>query len=96
MFDVILKGGEVFDGTGAESTITDVGVSDGKIVEIGDLSKSKAAQMIDASGLTVAPGAADSAPGGTGVPSRTRGPQAASAAPPAAMPSEERICLRFR
>ncbi|WP_298914113.1 amidohydrolase family protein [uncultured Roseobacter sp.] len=59
MFDVILKGGEVLDGTGAESMTADVGVTDGKIVEIGDLSKSTAAREINVSGLTVSPGFVD-------------------------------------
>ncbi|WP_300034040.1 amidohydrolase family protein [uncultured Roseobacter sp.] len=59
MFDVILKGGEIFDGSGAAGVVTDLGVTDGKISEIGDLSKSTADRTIDVSGLTVAPGFVD-------------------------------------
>ncbi|WP_299613242.1 amidohydrolase family protein [uncultured Tateyamaria sp.] len=59
MFDVILKGGEVFDGTGTAGVVTDVGVMNGKIATVGDLSKSSAAQVIDVRGLTVAPGFVD-------------------------------------
>ena len=59
MFDIILKGGEVFDGTGAQGVVTDVGVSEGRIAEIGDLSKAGGAEVIDVTGLTVAPGFVD-------------------------------------
>jgi N-acyl-D-aspartate/D-glutamate deacylase len=59
MFDVILKGGEVFDGSGAESTLTDIGISDGRITELGNLDNDTSAQIIDVSGLAVAPGFID-------------------------------------
>ncbi len=59
MFDTILKGGEVFDGTGAAGVVTDVGVREGRIAEIGDLGASDATRVIDVTGLTVAPGFVD-------------------------------------
>ena len=34
MFDLILKGGEVFDGTGAKGFTGDVGIKDGMITEV--------------------------------------------------------------
>jgi N-acyl-D-aspartate/D-glutamate deacylase len=49
----------VLDGTGAPATVTDVGIRDGLIAEVGDLSAASATRRIDASGLTVAPGFID-------------------------------------
>lgn len=56
-FDLIIRGGEVVnqDGRGA----ADVGVRDGKIVEIGDLATQSAGEVVDARGLTVLPGVMD-------------------------------------
>ncbi|MEW9920146.1 amidohydrolase family protein [Marimonas sp. MJW-29] len=62
MFDLILKGGEVFDGTGAASFIGDVVVKDGRIAEVaaeGQINPARAAEVIDVSGLTVSPGFVD-------------------------------------
>lgn len=55
MYDVIVKGGTVVDGTGAAPFTADVAVSDGVIVEIGQLD-GVARQTIDADGAIVAPG----------------------------------------
>lgn len=57
-FDLLLKGGEVVnhDGRGR----ADVGVRDGKIVEIGDLSQASAGETVDCTGLHVLPGVIDS------------------------------------
>jgi len=55
-FDVIVRHGEVIDGTGAEGVVEDVGVRKGIIVALGDLSAAKAMKVIEAKGLVVAPG----------------------------------------
>ena len=55
-FDVIVRGGMVYDGTGVASVVADVGIVADKIQEIGDLSGASATLEIDASGLAVAPG----------------------------------------
>ena len=59
MFDLVIEGGQVFDGTGAESTIADVAVRDGRIVALGDLGDSDASQRLNARGLLVTPGFID-------------------------------------
>ena len=56
-FDLILKGGAVVNHNG--SGIADVGVTDGKIVEVGDLSQCDAGEVMDCAGLTVLPGVID-------------------------------------
>lgn len=58
MLDVVLKGGQIVDGTGSVSTTGSVGVRDGKIVAIGEVDV-PAATTIDADGLVVAPGFVD-------------------------------------
>ena len=58
-FDLIILGGQVVDGTGNPWLRTDVGVRGARITRIGDLSAATAMRVIDASGLTVAPGFID-------------------------------------
>ena len=58
MHDLIIKGGTVVDGTGAEPYTADVAVSDGKIVDVGRINET-AHRTIDADGLTVTPGFVD-------------------------------------
>jgi N-acyl-D-amino-acid deacylase len=55
-FDVVIRGGMVFDGTGAAGRRADVGLRGDRIAAIGDLSGRPAHTAIDASGLAVAPG----------------------------------------
>ncbi len=57
--DLIIRGGTVVDGTGRPRFRADVGVADGMIAEVGDLSTAGAAQILDADGLVVAPGFID-------------------------------------
>lgn len=55
-FDVIIKGGTVYDGTGRKPVRSDIGIKDDKVASIGDLSRAKANLVIDAKGMAVAPG----------------------------------------
>lgn len=55
-YDVIIKNGIVYDGTGSPGVNADVGIEDDRIVKIGDLSEYEASQLIDAEGKAVAPG----------------------------------------
>ena len=55
-YDVILRGGTVFDGTGAPGRRSDVGLRGDRIAAVRDLSAAQAPVLIDASGLAVAPG----------------------------------------
>jgi N-acyl-D-aspartate/D-glutamate deacylase len=57
-YDILIKNGRVVDGSGGPSYRSDVGVKDGKIVEIGKLS-GPAGRTIDADGMVVAPGFID-------------------------------------
>ena len=59
MFDTIIRGGTVIDGTGRPGFLADVAVSGGKIAAVGDLRGAEAAEVIDAAGLTVTPGFID-------------------------------------
>jgi N-acyl-D-aspartate/D-glutamate deacylase len=58
-FDLIVRGGTVVDGTGAEPRTADVGVKDGVIAEVGDLHGSTATTELDADGALVTPGFVD-------------------------------------
>ena len=59
-YDVVLRGGQVVDGTGAPAHQADVAIRDGRIAAVGDLSGAVAEQNLDATGLYVAPGFIDS------------------------------------
>lgn len=58
-FDIIIKGGHVIDGSGKKEFLADVGIKDGKILEIGNLNSVNAEIIIDAKGLKVVPGFID-------------------------------------
>src|SRR6476646_9927650 len=58
-YDVLITGGSVLNGEGTPAVRADVGIRDGRIATIGDLSAAAATRRIDASGLTVAPGFID-------------------------------------
>lgn len=55
-FDVIIKGGTVYDGTGGEPKHVDLALRGDRIVGLGDFRTAKAKNIVDASGLAVAPG----------------------------------------
>lgn len=59
MYDVILKGGEVFDGTGADGFVGNVAIQDGLICAISREPLADAKEVIDVTGLTVSPGFVD-------------------------------------
>jgi len=55
-FDVIIKGGTVYDGTSAEPRQADVAIRGDRIAGVGDFKSAKAKTVIDAKGFAVAPG----------------------------------------
>ena len=55
-FDVIIRGGTVYDGTGAEPRQIDVAIRGDRIAALGDFKSAKAKTVVDAKGLAVAPG----------------------------------------
>ena len=55
-FDVLIRGGTVYDGTGARGRTADVGIRGDRIAAIGNLSTAGAKRVIEARGLAVAPG----------------------------------------
>ncbi|VTU17843.1 D-aminoacylase [Variovorax sp. SRS16] len=59
-FDLLIRNGTVIDGTKAPRFDADVGITDGRIAAIGDLSQCTAVQTLDATGRIVAPGFIDS------------------------------------
>jgi N-acyl-D-amino-acid deacylase len=58
-FDVVITNGHIIDGTGSPWYSGDVGIRDGKIAAIGNLSDASRARTIDAHGMVVAPGFID-------------------------------------
>ena len=58
MYDLILKGGRIYDGSGMPSFNADIAVRDGRIAAIGRIDDT-ATQVLDAGGLAVAPGIID-------------------------------------
>lgn len=59
MFDVLLRGGVVVDGTGGPSRQADVAIQGERIVEIGPLPEATAQVVLDITGKVVAPGFID-------------------------------------
>ena len=57
--DIVIKGGTVVDGTGADRTRADIAIKDDRIVAIGELRDVSASRVIDASNRIVAPGFID-------------------------------------
>ncbi len=58
MLDYLIRGGTIVDGTGKPGVKGDVGIRDGKIITVGEVSED-AAEVFDADGLVVAPGFID-------------------------------------
>src|SRR5215211_2033237 len=57
--DLVVRGGQVVDGTGQPPQRIDVGIRGDRIAELGDLTAAAAGRVIDARGLVVAPGFID-------------------------------------
>lgn len=75
-YDVIIRNGKVFDGTGNSWFLADVAFRGNRIAAIGDLSHATAPVDVDASGLFVAPGFIDThthAGGGLATPELSHG-----------------------
>ena len=58
-FDLVITNGHIIDGTGSPWYSGDVGIRDGKIAAIGNLSAAPRKRTIDAAGKVVAPGFID-------------------------------------
>src|SRR5215468_1839114 len=59
MADVLLRGGTVIDGTGADRFDADVRIEDGRIAAVGERLAADGAEVIDVAGRMVAPGFID-------------------------------------
>ena len=59
MDDLVMRGGEVIDGSGAPGRVADVVVTDGRIIAIDHNQARQARRIIDATGQVVAPGFID-------------------------------------
>tara|TARA_B100000131_G_scaffold157417_1_gene152680 strand:+ start:7590 stop:9326 length:1737 start_codon:yes stop_codon:yes gene_type:complete len=59
MFDLIIKGGTVIDGSGSPGVKADVAVTEGKISEIGIIDPNQAEVIVDAENMIVCPGFID-------------------------------------
>src|ERR1700752_4227059 len=58
-FDIVITNGHIIDGTGSPWYSGDLGIRDGKIAAIGNLSAAQRQRTIDAAGKVVAPGFID-------------------------------------
>jgi len=59
MYDLIISGGAVIDGSGGPAAKADVAVNDGRIARVGDLKNAAARTFVDATDKIVAPGFID-------------------------------------
>jgi N-acyl-D-amino-acid deacylase len=55
-YDIIIRGGDVYDGLGGMPVRTDVAIKGDRIAKLGELSSATADQEVDATGLAVSPG----------------------------------------
>src|SRR5690242_42418 len=59
IYDVILSGGRIVDGTGAPWRLGDLAISGDRIAAMGDLRHARTRRRLDVRGLVVAPGFID-------------------------------------
>ncbi len=59
MFDLVISGGKIVDGSGRAVFQSDVGIKEDRITAVGDLADALAEKRIDVNGLVVAPGFID-------------------------------------
>jgi N-acyl-D-amino-acid deacylase len=59
VYDVLIRGGLIVDGSGVPGRTGDVAITDGRIAAVGRLGGAQATRVIDADGLVVAPGIVD-------------------------------------
>ena len=55
-YDVVIRHGTIYDGTGAAGKVGDLAILDDRIAAIGDLAADRGRDEVDATGLAVAPG----------------------------------------
>jgi len=55
-YDVVIRHGTIYDGTGAAGKAGDVAILDDRVAAVGDLSAERGREEVDATGLAVAPG----------------------------------------
>jgi N-acyl-D-amino-acid deacylase len=55
-YDVVIRGGTLYDGTGAPPLLADLAILNDRIAAIGDLGAVRGASEIDATGMAIAPG----------------------------------------
>src|SRR5438046_4668012 len=55
-FDVIIRNGDVYDGSGGPAQHVDLAIKGDRIAGVGDFSKASAKTIVNATGLAVAPG----------------------------------------
>jgi N-acyl-D-amino-acid deacylase len=55
-YDLVLRGGTIYDGSGGKPFAGDVAVRGDRVVKVGDLGKAKGKTEVDARGLAVSPG----------------------------------------
>lgn len=58
-YDLVIRHGTVYDGTGAAGVVQDVAIKGDRIAALGDLARAKGVNEIDATGLAIAPGFID-------------------------------------
>ncbi len=55
-YDVLLRGGTIYDGSGGPPRVADLAIAGDRIAAIGDLAGARATRVVDVAGLAVAPG----------------------------------------